>query len=129
MSSKLNDIKDLSLQMGITKPQLYSAAITAAGVDLGTCDNNCFAIQVIGTVAGTEIVFAGKVQEATTATGTYADVSGGTFTTLTSTTGAGIVHLLNFQRTLQFVRYVAVITGTTSAVNLDVVIGGQKKQL
>jgi len=93
-------------------------------------NNNCFAIQVIGTVASTSITFAGKMQEASTATGTYADIPGATFTALTSTTGAQIVDKINFQRTLPWVRWVGIPGGTTgtAAVN-DVLIGGQKQQI
>ena len=131
MASKLSDINDISFQLGATKPSSAVVTnVTAAGVDLATCpNNNCFAIQVVGTVAGTEITYVGKIQEATTATGTYADISGASFSTITSTTGVPGVQTINFQRTTRFVRYVGTIAGTTSSVALDVLIAGQKGQL
>jgi len=130
MSSKLNDIKVLHLAAGNTNPTIaVSTDITAAAVDMLTCDNNCFAIQVVGTVAGTELTFVGKVQESpSTTAASFTDVAGAVFTTITSTTGVGGIQVLNFQRTQRFVRYVGDIAGTTSAVALSVLIGGQKKQ-
>ena len=131
MSSKLNDITVLGFTVSATKPSSAVVTnVTGAAVDMAAyANNNAFAIQVVGTVAGTEIVFLGKIQEATTATGTYADIAGATFTTITSTTGVPEVQLLSFQRTARFVRYVGTITGTTSSVALDVLIGGQKNQV
>ncbi len=131
MSSKLNDINVLYITMCNTKPSSAVVTnVTGTVQDMQTCaNNNCFAIQVIGTVAGTEIVYLGKFQEAATATGTYADVSGGAFSTITSTTGVPAIQALNFQRTLPWLRYVGTITGTTSAVALDVLLMGQKQQL
>lgn len=130
MASKLGDIGDLFFQFGNTKPSSAVVTdVTSAGVDMITCDNNCFAIQAIGTVAGTEITFVGKIQEATTQTGTYTDVSGAVFSTVTSTTGVPAIQAITFQRTMQWLRYVGDIAGTTSSVALDVLILGQKKQL
>jgi hypothetical protein len=130
MSSKLNDIADLYIVEANTQPSsAVVTSVTGATIDFVTCDNNCFAIQVIGTVGGTAPTFIGKIQEAITATGTYADVSGAVFPTITSTTGANIIQTINFQRTLQYLRYIGTISGTTSSVALDVLILGQKKQV
>jgi hypothetical protein len=104
-------------------------SITGAAVDCIHLDGNMGAVQVIGTVASTSITYVGKVQEADTATGTYADIAGATFTALTSTTGAAIVNALNFQRTKRFLRYVGTIGGTTPSVSLDALFLGQNKQL
>lgn len=131
MSSKLNDITVLGFTVAATKPSsAVVTAVTAAGVDMATYANNqVFAIQVVGTVAGTEIVYLGKIQQATTLTGSYTDITGAVFSTVTSTTGVPAVQLLSFQRDYQFVRYVGTISGTTSSVALDVLIGGQKNQV
>jgi len=131
MSSKLSDINDLYIVMGQTKPSsAVVTAVTATGVDFQTCpNNNMFAVQVIGTVAGTETVFLGKIQEAPNITSGYTDISGAVFSTITSTTGAGIVQAINFQRTQPFLRYIASIVGTTAGVALDVLFLGQKGQL
>lgn len=129
---KMNDFaNDLYVVMAQTKPSSAVVTnVTATGVDLATCpNNNMFAIQVVGSVGGTETTFVGKIQEATTLTGTYADISGAAFSTITSTTGAPGVQIINFQRTARFVRYVGTIAGTTAGVALDVLIGGQKGTL
>lgn len=131
MSTKFGDINDLYFTMANTKPSsAVSTNVTGTAADMQTvANNNCFAIQVVGTVAGTEITYVGKIQEATTATGTYTDVSGAAFSTITSTTGVPPLQLINFQRTMPWLRYVGTIAGTTSAVALDVLIGGQKQQV
>lgn len=130
MASKLNDINVLEFNLGITRPTAaVSTAITAAGVDMIAYDNNCFAIQNIGTVAGTETVLTAKLQEAANITSGYTDIAGATFTGITSTTGVPGISLVNFQRTQRYVRYMMTITGTTASVALDVLIGGQKKQV
>lgn len=130
MASKLGDIADLSFQFINTKPSsAVITSVTSAGVDMIAHDNNVFAIQAIGTVAGTEITFVGKIQEATTQTGTYTDISGAVFSTVTSTTGVPAIQAITFQRNMQFIRYVGTIAGTTSAVALDVMAVGQKKQV
>lgn len=130
MSTKFNDTNAFSFQMANTKPSSAVVTnVTGTGVDMIACDNNVFAIQVVGSVGGTETVFLGKIQEATTATGTYADITGAAFSTITSTTGAPGVQAITFQRTKQWLRYVGTISGTTAGVALDVLICGQKKQV
>ena len=131
MSSKLSDINDIFFGLANTKPSsAVVTSVTAAGVDMATCpNNNCFAIQVVGTVAGTETVFLGKIQEAANITSGYTDISGATFSTVTSTTGVPAIQTINFQRSQRFVRYIGTITGTTAGVALDVLVGGQRGQL
>ncbi len=132
MASKFGDFaNDLFVAAGITSPTVALATTaTGAGVDMATCaNNNCFAMQNVGVANGTSVTFAGRIEEATTATGTYASIAGATFTALTSTTGTNIIQIINFQRSLRFVRYVGVIGGTTSTVALSVEIGGQKGQI
>ncbi len=131
MSTKFGDINDFQISTGIAAVTLALATnITGTGVDFSACPNNqMFAIQNVGVVNGTSATFVGKIQEASTLTGTYADISGATFTALTSTTGGAIIDKLNFQRTLPFLRYVGTIGGTTSTVSLDVILGGQKGQI
>lgn len=130
MSSKLNDINDLYFTSPITQATIALATnVTGPGNDLSTCNNNCFGIQKVDSVAGTSVTYSGKFQEATTATGTFSDIPGATFPGITSTTGVNITNLVSFQRTLQFVRYVGTIGGTTSTIVLDVLLGGQKIQV
>ncbi len=136
MSSKLSDINDIFFAAGNTQPSgAVITGFTGVAVDMATAaNNNCFAIMNIGTVAGTETVFIGKVQEATSSTaGTgataFTDISGAVFSTMTSTTGAQIIQTINFQRSQRYVRFVSTIAGTTAGVALDVLFAGQKGQL
>ncbi len=129
MSSKLNDIGDLLVAAAIQPTAVIATSVTGAGVDLSSVGVDCFGIQNIGTVSSTSVSLAGKFQEATTATGTYADITGATFAALTSTTGSLIVNTVKFLRTQPFVRYVGTIAGTTPTIALDVVVGGLKVQI
>ncbi len=132
MSSKFGDINDIFIKPGIPAPTVALLTnITGTGIDLSTCPNNqMFAIQIVGTASGTSAAFTGKIQEASTLTGTYADISGAVFTALTSNTlTTAVLDQINFQRTQPFVRYVGTIAGTTTLVSLDVVIGGMKGQI
>ncbi len=106
-------------------------SITGTGIDFSdVANNNCFAIQSVGTASGTSAAFAGKIQEASTLTGTYADIAGACFTAITSNTvTTAMVDKINFQRTLPFLRYVGTIGGTTSNVAVDIILGGQKGQI
>ena len=129
---KMTDFaNDLYLTMPNTKPSSAVVTnVTTVGVNMVTVpNNNCFAIQVVGSVGGTETTYVGKIQEASTSTGTWADITGAVFSTITSTTGAPPVQSINFQRTQPWLRYIGTIAGTTAGVALDVLIGGQKGQL
>lgn len=132
MASKLSDINDLYVCTGNTQPSgAVITSVTGAPVDMATCpNNNCFAILNIGTVVGTEIVFSAKIQESptTTSPGAFSDLT--TFPIgVTSTTGVPGIQLINIQRSQRFLRFVSSISGTTSAVSLDVLFVGQKQQL
>ncbi len=130
MSSKLNDIGDLLVAAAITTPTVaVSTNVTGAGVDLSSVGVDCFAIQNVGIVNGTSATWAAKIQEASTATGTYADIAGATFAALTSTTGINIITTLKFLRTQPFVRFVGTIGGTTTTLSLSAEVGGMKVQV
>lgn len=137
MSNKINDwANGVTYAPGIAAPTAALAtSITGTGVDCIALDGNMGLLQVIGTVASTSFTFQGKVQEADTATGTYSDVAAPgttaavTTPAITSTTGAQIVQVVNFQRTKRFLRYIGTIGGTTPTASLDAMFLGQNKQL
>lgn len=129
MSSKLNDVGSLVVAAAIQPTVALATSITSAGVDLSSAGVDCFGIQNVGTVGSTSVSLAGKFQEASTATGTYADISGATFAAQTSTTGAQIVSTVKFLRTQPWVRYVGTVAGTTPTIALDVMVGGLKVQV
>lgn len=105
-----------------------ATSITSPAIDLLTCPNNqCFAEMAVGIVTGTETVFIGNIQESpSTTAASFTNVTA--FSTVTSTTGAHGVQVVSFQRKERFVRFSGTITGTTAAVPLCVIIGGQKGQ-
>jgi succinyl-CoA synthetase beta subunit len=131
MSNAVNDwANGITYAPAIAAPTVALAtSITGTGVDCIQLDGNMGCLQVIGTSAGVGFTYAGKVQEADTATGTYADISGATLTAVGSTTGAQIVAVCSFQRTKRFVRYVGIVGGTTPTAALDALFLGRTKQL
>lgn len=106
-----------------------ATSITGTAIDCIGLDGNMGLKQEIGTVASTSFTFQGKVQQATTATGTYVDITGITTPAITSTTGAQIVQVVTFQRDQRFIRYVGTIGGTTPTASLQVEFLGMTKQL
>ena len=132
MSTKINDLaNNAQLFAGNTAPsQAVITNVTGAAINLIAVENNCFAIQNVGTVAGATFGWAGKIQESPTTTGaSFTDIAGATFAALTSTTGANIIQVINFVRTQQFVRFLGTISGSASSVALDVLVGGQLVQV
>ena len=90
-----------------------------------TGDGRCFAIQTVGSLGGTSPTLAGKIQESADGS-SWADISGATFTTVTSSDN---VQAITFDRTLRYVRYVGTVTGTSPQIPVAVVISEQKKQI
>lgn len=131
MSNKVNDwANGFTYAPAIAGPTAaLVTGITGTAVDFLNFDGNVGMVQVVGTVASTTFTFAGKVQEADTATGTYSDISGATAANITSTTGAQIVSVCSFQRTKRFLRYVGTEGGTTPTMSLDVLFLAMQKQL
>lgn len=133
MSNKINDFKGGAFfTAAVTSPTAaLVTSVTSPVIDFLTCANNqIFAIQQVGVVGGTETVFLGNIQECdNTTVASFTAMSGGAFSTVTSTTGVGGIQILNLQRTKRFVRYSATIIGTTAAVALAVFLGGQKSEV
>jgi hypothetical protein len=81
----------------------------------------------IGTVVGTETTFNLRVQEASTSTGTYTDLT--TIpVTVTSTTGVPGMFAVNFYRNQPWLRVAGTVAGTTASVSIDVLFAAMKKQ-
>ena len=126
MSSKINDLaNNVSPAPGSTishLPQsLANGTNNGTGVDMaGAANNQCFAIQICATVAGT---VDGKLQESDALASGYADISGATFTQVGPSNDDGAL-IINFQRTKRYVRAVTVVAG--GAVIMSTMIFGQK---
>ena len=125
MSTKLHDFAHQAiLNVGLT-PRTLTASVNGPVGDLLAGDGRCFAVQAVGTLAGTSPALAGKIQESADGT-TWADVGGATFTAVTAN---DTVQAITFDRTQRYVRYVGTVTGTSPQVPVAVVISEQKKQI
>src|SRR5262245_39307055 len=125
MSTKLHDFaRQAVLGVGLT-PRTLTTSVNGPAGDLLAGDGRCFAVQTVGTLAGTSPSLAGKVQESPDAT-TWSDISGATFTTVTTNDN---VQAITFDRTQRYVRYVGTVAGTSPQVPVAVVISEQKKQV
>lgn len=125
MSTKLQDLPHQALLGGVT-PRTATTTVTGSAVDLLSADGRCFAVQQVGTVTGTSPTLAGKIQESADGSTNWADISGATFTTVSTTDN---VQAISFDRTLRYVRYVGTIGGTSPSFPVAVLIGEQKKQV
>jgi hypothetical protein len=126
MSTKLQDLPHQAALGGAITPRTVTTTVTGSAVDLITGDGRCFAIQQVGTVTGTSPTLAGKFQESADGSTNWNDISGATFTTVSTTDN---VQAISFDRTLRYVRYIGTVTGTSPSFPLAVVVGEQKKQV
>lgn len=125
MSTKIQDIaNEIILGVGLA-PQTITSSTNGSTGDMLTGDGPCFAIQQVGAVSGTSPTLAGKVQESSDGS-SWSDISGATFTSVTST---GSYQCINFERTKRYVRYVGTVGGTSPSFAVAVVISQQKKQV
>ena len=125
MSTKLHDLaRQAILGVGLT-PRTLTGSVNGSSGDLLAGDGRCFAVQMVGTLSGTAPGLAGKIQESADGS-TWSDISGATFTTVTTNDN---VQAITFDRTLRYVRYVGTVTGTSPTVPVAVIISEQKKQV
>jgi hypothetical protein len=125
MSTKLHDLaRHAILGVGLT-PRTITVNTNGSAGDMLTGDGRCFAIQLVGSLGGTAPTLAGKIQESPDGS-TWSDISGATFTTVTTNDN---VQAITFDRTLRFVRYVGTVGGTSPQIPVAVVISEQKKQI
>src|SRR5262245_4822583 len=119
MSTKLHDVQNQA-QLGVS---VYPASVTStaggSSVDLINADGRCFAIQVIGAVGGSSPSLAGKIEESDDDS-TWSDVSGATFTAVTSSNN---VQVISFERTKRYVRHHRTVSGSSPTFLLGAVIG------
>lgn len=122
MSTHLHDVAgNVLAKTGLSPQTLSTGANSGSALDLLHGEGQCFAIQLTGAVAGSGTV-DGKIQESEASGSGYADISGATFTALTS---SNAVEVIRFVRTKRYVRYVGTIAGTS--VVTACFIGEQKK--
>jgi hypothetical protein len=125
MSTKLHDLPNNAALLHGLSPRTLTASANGSSADLIEGDGRCFAIQAIGTVGGTSPSLSGKIQESANGS-SWTDISGATFTAVTTTDN---LQAISFDRTQRFVRYVATVSGTSPSFPIAVLIGEQKKQV
>lgn len=128
MAAHIHDFKNnVLLKNASGTPAAKTTTITGSALDFILGDNQCFAIQDIGTVSGTSPTWDGKIQESeTTTSGDFTDIPGAVFTQVTSSTN---LQVITFLRTKRYLRYVGTIGGSsTPTFGVDVLIGEQYKQ-
>jgi hypothetical protein len=86
-------------------------------------DSRCFAVQVIGAVSGTTPVLTGKIQESVDGT-TWTEVSGATFTAVTT---SNRLEVIMFDRTKRYLRHARTVLGTSPTFVLNVLLGEVRK--
>lgn len=125
MSTKLQDVANQAiLGVGVT-PRVSTSTVTGTGGDLLAGDGRCFAIQMVGAVAGTSPTLDGKIQESSD-NSNWTDISGAVFQQVT---GGDNTQAITFDRTKRYVRYLGTIAGSSPSFALAVVISEQKKEL
>lgn len=124
--TRINDFKNnvvLANDGNSIKPQVATATVNGAGVDLGDAEGNCFAVVQAGTVSGTTPTCDVKAQESAD-NAAFSDITGATFPQITASNKTAAI---NFKRTKRYTRLVATIAGTSPSFAISGLIAGQKK--
>ncbi len=125
MSTKLQDVANQAvLGVGLS-PRITTNSLSSQGGDLLAGDGRCFAIQLVGTVAGTSPTLDGKIQESSD-NSNWTDIAGAVFHEVSTSDNT---QAITFDRSKRDVRYVGTIAGGSPSFALAVVISEQKKQL
>lgn len=125
MSTFINDFSN-SVVVGVSVyPAEVDSTDTGSSVDMVHADGQCFAIQFVGGVGGSDPTLDGKVQESADGS-TWVDISGATFTQVTASNN---VQSIVFRRNLRYLRHARTISGTSPTFVLGAVFGEVKKML
>jgi hypothetical protein len=122
----INDLKNAAVAADTTAaiaPQIASGAITGTVIDMVDADGPCFGILNVGAVTGLTSLDV-KVQESDASNGTFTDISGAAFPTVTA---AQKLKIINFKRSKRFLRALLAMTGTSAFVASNI-IGIKKSQ-
>ena len=119
------DIKGTSTFTQAAVPAARTATVTGTGFDVSAYNGNITFAQSVGTVSGTTPTLDGKIQDSADDS-TYADVTGATFTQVTSSTSLQTLNV-DTRSVRKYLRYVGTITGTTPSFGMSVTAIGQKQ--
>jgi len=108
-------------------PSVINATATGTGVDVTAYEG--VAVAILDTIdgTGTTPTLDVKLQSSDAVGGTYADITGATFTQVTDSGGGIQVIAFVVANAKAFVRAVATVTGTTPEFTLSVTFLGMKK--
>lgn len=104
-----------------------TSTVTATGVDISDYVGPIQIVQNVGTVSGTTPTLDGKIQDSADDS-SYADVSGATFTQVTSSNSTQSL-LLDTRSVRKYIRYVGTIGGTTPSFTMGVTTLGLKNKV
>lgn len=110
-------------------PSVNTTTATGTGVDVTAYEGVAVAVLDTTDGTGTTPTLDVKLQSCDTVGGTYADITGATFTQVTDGSGSGGVEVIAFvvANAKAFVRAVATIAGSTPEFTLSVTFLGMKK--
>ena len=116
------DVLNSAIHASSIVPQTATSTVTGTAADMKDT-GPLFAELQVGAVSGTTTTCDVKIQECDTSGGTYADITGATFTQVTT---ANQKQLKNFKRSKRFLKAVATIGGSSPSFALAVSIFGRK---
>jgi hypothetical protein len=108
-------------------PARQTSTATSAAFDLTDYEGQVRITATWSAGGGTSPTLNGKIQSATTSGGSYADVSGATFTQVTDGADSTESILVDTRVANGFIKYVGTIAGTSPTFDGGVVITGEKK--
>lgn len=105
-----------------------TATFNGSAVDLRDYVGNVLVIQETAAGTGTTPTLNGKVQDSDDGSTGWADITGATFTQVTTTGNIqGIAVSADSSR--RFIRYVGTIGGTTPSFTMSCIVAGVKQQI
>lgn len=117
---------NVSLALSAKQDAGSTGNTAGSSVDGLQISNQMHAVQYVGTLNGNSPTITGKIQESSDGS-TWSDVADGAFSAVTT---SGNLAIINFNRTLRYLRYYSTIAGTGNlTVPMFALIGGQKKQV
>lgn len=123
MSTYLRDIPNNTLERIAIGPQLLTATNTSGAIDLLQGDGRCHAILALNVWNATSLDV--KFQESTTTNSGFVDITGASFTQVTTTQANPL--MISFDRNQRYVRSIATVSGTT--IGAALLVGEQLKQI
>lgn len=109
----------------LSAPDAETSTVTGSGVDIRDYIGSIKITQDVGTVGGTSPTLDGKIQDSAD-NSTFADVSGATFTQVTSTGNQQSITL-DTRSVQRYIRYVGTIAGTSPAFDMGASLVGKKQ--